>query len=56
MANIQNLIPFTKINAKEMGRKGGIASGITRKRKAYFRKLLNDIVNLSFYIDMLDDT
>ena len=55
MANIQNLIPFTKANAKEMGKKGGLASGITRKRKAYFRKLLNDIVDLSFYIDELDD-
>lgn len=32
MANNQNLKPFTKENAAEMGRRGGIASGKTRQK------------------------
>lgn len=44
MANNENLIPFSKRSvseAREMGRKGGKASGEARRRKADFRKTLN---------------
>lgn len=44
MANNENLIPFDKrsVNeAREFGRKGGKASGESRRRKADFRKTLN---------------
>lgn len=36
MSNEQNLIPFgerTESEARELGRKGGIASGVSRRRK-----------------------
>ena len=55
MANIKNLKPFTSENAKEMGRKGGIASGITRRRKKYIRKQMNTIIKLQEYIDSLSN-
>ena len=39
MANEQNLIPFRNENeAREAGRKGGIASGKARRRKASLMK------------------
>ncbi len=44
MANNENLIPFSKRSvseAREMGRRGGKASGEARRRKADFRKTLN---------------
>ena len=44
MANNENLIPFDKRSvseARELGRKGGKASGESRRRKADFRKTLN---------------
>ena len=44
MANNENLVPFNKRSvseAREMGRKGGKASGEARRRKADFRKTLN---------------
>lgn len=44
MANNENLIPFNRRSvseAREMGRKGGKASGEARRRKADFRKTLN---------------
>lgn len=44
MANEQNLIPFNKRSereARELGKKGGRASGKARRRKADFRKTLN---------------
>ena len=48
MANEQNLIPFTssqnREEAKKNGRKGGKASGETRRKKANFRKALNAIL------------
>ena len=43
-ANNENLVPFNKRSvseAREMGRKGGKASGEARRRKADFRKTLN---------------
>lgn len=44
MRHDENLIPFNKRSqeeARELGRKGGIASGEARRRKANFRKTLN---------------
>lgn len=54
MANIQNLTPFTKENASEMGRKGGIASGIKRRKKSKLRKYLYAYIELSDYIDNMN--
>lgn len=55
MANIENLKPFTKDNASVYGRKGGIASGITRRRKAYLKKRLIAYINLQDFIDSLTE-
>ena len=56
MANITNLKPFTTENAKEMGRKGGLASGITRKRNALIKKQFDVLERISNFIDSLTDT
>lgn len=56
MANIENLKPFTKDNASYYGRRGGIASGRTRKRKAYLKRQFEAYMNVSNYISSLDDT
>lgn len=55
MANIQNLTPFTKENASKMGRKGGIVSGRKRRKKARLRKYLYAYIELSDYIDDMND-
>lgn len=55
MANIENLRPFTKDNASIYGRKGGIASGKTRRRKAYLKKKLIAYMNLQDFIDSLTE-
>lgn len=44
MANEQNLRPFTKENAKERARAGGIASAKARRRKANLRKAMHDLL------------
>lgn len=47
MANNENLVPFNKRSvseARECGRKGGKASGKTRRKKADFRKTLNALL------------
>ena len=48
MANGQdNLIPFSERSeeeARESGRKGGKASGVARRKKANFRKVLNQLL------------
>lgn len=47
MANEENLIPFnerTKKEQREIQRKGGIASGKTRKRKANMKKTLEALL------------
>ena len=47
MANNENLIPFNKRSvreAREYGRRGGKASGETRRKKADFRKTLNALL------------
>lgn len=46
MANEKNLIPMdrrSKSEARSNGRKGGIESGKTRRRKANFRKALEEL-------------
>ena len=40
MANSENLRTLTTSEAQEIGRKGGIASGIARQEKATFKKAL----------------
>lgn len=47
MANEKNLIPTserTKEEARELGRKGGIKSGETRRRKKEFRELFETML------------
>lgn len=47
MANERNLIPTserTKEEARELGRKGGIKSGETRRRKKEFRELFEKML------------
>lgn len=47
MANNENLIPFnqrSESEAREYGRKGGKASGESRRKKADFRKTLNALL------------
>ncbi len=49
MANNKNLVPFSKRSvseAREYGRKGGKASGASRRRKADFRKVLNALLTV----------
>lgn len=48
MANEQNLKPFSKDNvskARESGRKGGVASGKSKREAAEFRKLIQIALN-----------
>lgn len=44
--NNQNLKPFTKENAKEFGRKGGIASGKAKAELTTIKKQLNYLLDL----------
>ena len=46
MANDQNLRRLTPSEAREDGRRGGKASGESRRRKADFRKTLNTLLTL----------
>lgn len=50
MANIENLRVPTSEEAREIGRKGGIASGKARKEKASLRKGLEAILNSNIRI------
>ncbi len=48
MAGVDNLIPMSersKEEARELGRKGGIASGVARKEKATLRKTLEQLLD-----------
>ena len=47
MANEQNLRVPTSSEARENGRKGGIASGIARREKKTVQKILNDFLSTS---------
>ena len=42
----EDLIPFTKETAKEAGRKGGIASGKSRRRKKSMKQAMNTLLSL----------
>lgn len=49
--NEKNLIPNTERSPeelREMGRKGGIASGKSRRKKREMRKMMQMVVDLSF--------
>ena len=47
MANEQNLKPFKTVKeARESGRKGGIASGQARKERKTIQKILNEFLNV----------
>lgn len=48
MANIDNLVPLTTEKAREIGKKGGIASGKVRKEKATMRKTLEKMLDETY--------
>lgn len=58
MANNENLIPFSKRSkseAREIGRKGGKASGATRRRKAAMRETMNRLLTMQAEVEGLSD-
>lgn len=59
MANEKNLVPFTsdqnREEASKNGRKGGIASGKARRRKAKMRETLNRLLTMQVEVDGLSD-
>ena len=59
MANEENLVPFTSDQSREEavrnGRKGGIASGESRRQNADLRKRLKEIVNMALRDGKIDD-
>ena len=57
MANEENLIPMSersKAEARELGRKGGIASGKARKQNADIKKRLKEIVSMTLRDGKID--
>lgn len=58
MANSENLITFDKRSeneAREMGRKGGIASGKSRRRTARMRETMNRLMTMQAEVEGLSD-
>ena len=58
MANNENLIPFDKRSvseAREIGRKGGIASGAARRRTAKLRETMNRLLTMKVNAGELSD-
>ena len=59
MANEHNLKPFTSKQSREEavrnGRKGGIKSGATRRRKAALRDTMNRLLTMQVEVDGLSD-
>ena len=59
MANEHNLIPFTSNQSREEavknGRKGGTASGETRRRKAAMRDTMNRLLTMKVEVEGLSD-
>lgn len=59
MANEENLVPFTSDQSHEEavknGRKGGIASGIARRKNADLRKRLRELVNMPLRAGDIDE-
>ncbi len=42
--NIENLVPLTTEKAREIGKKGGIASGVVRRQKATMKETLKQML------------
>ena len=55
MANEENLIRLSPSEAREYGRKGGIKSGETRRRKAALRDTMNRLLTMQGDVDGLSD-
>lgn len=56
MANEQNLKPIRNVNeARELGRKGGIKSGETRRREAALRDTMNRLLTMQVEVEGLSD-
>ena len=59
MANEENLVPFTSDQSHEEavknGRKGGIASGVSRRQNADLKKRLKEIVSMALRDGKIDD-
>lgn len=58
MANNENLIPFNKRSereARELGAKGGKASGEARRRKARMRDTMNRLLTMKVNVEGLTD-
>lgn len=58
MANSENLIPFdkrTESEARELSRKGGIASGKSRRRMSRMRETMNRLVTMQAEVEGLSD-
>lgn len=59
MANEHNLVPFTSDQSREEaarnGRKGGIKSGETRRKKAALRDTMNRLLTMKVQIEGLSD-
>lgn len=58
MANNENLIPFNKRSereARELGAKGGKASGEARRRKARMRDTMNRLLTMKVNVEGLSD-
>ena len=53
MANEENLIRLSQSEAREYGRKGGIKSGETRRRKAALRDTMNRLLTMQVEVDGL---
>ena len=55
MANEENLIRLSPSEAREYGRKGGIKSGETRRRKAALRDTMNRLLTMQVEVEGLSD-
>lgn len=55
MANNENLVRLSPSEARENGRKGGKASGETRRRKAAMRDTMNRLLTMRAEVEGLSD-
>lgn len=55
VANEENLIRLSPSEAREYGRKGGIKSGETRRRKAALRDTMNRLLTMQVEVEGLSD-
>lgn len=56
MANEQNLVPLTTDKAREIGQKGGIASGEARRKKRTLKELLEAVAEKNVQSDKIKKT